>query len=86
MPHGRIVSVRSAGLIRVFDVGLEQEHLAIQAVKIVHPELASYDMQAAEKLSPTAVAYLDLFSGEVRERHSGFIQSLDSSESASACR
>ena len=71
---GRIVRVQcvdQTGLpfTKVFDVGLEQEDMAITAVRIVRPELAGYHMQADERLSSTAVAFLDLRSGEVRERH-----------------
>ena len=72
--QGWIVTVQyddEAGLrsTKMFDVGLEQKDMAITAVRIVHPELTDCHMQASERLSSTAVAFLELRSGEVRERH-----------------
>ena len=67
----RVECVDEVGLrfSKLFDVGLEQVDMAVTAVKIVHPELTDCHMQATERLSPTAVAYLELRSGEVRERN-----------------
>ena len=72
--YGRLVTVRGfdkAGreTFKVFDVGLGPEDMAITAVRIVRPEFAACKMQASERLSATAVAFIELQPGEVRERH-----------------
>jgi hypothetical protein len=72
---GRIVRVQcgdEAGLrfMKLFDVAIEDPDAAIAAVRAAHPVLAGYLMEAHERLSPTAVAFLDLDAGEIRERWS----------------
>lgn len=74
--RGRIVRVHAeAGghLVMSFDVGFEREDMAVAAVRILHPELDHFHMHADEQLSATAVAFLDLHTGEVRERHASLL-------------
>ena len=70
MMRGRIVQAHDLNpwRSRSFDVGIEDENVAVWAVKVMHPELSNWRFDGRERLSPTAIAYLDLSSGEVRER------------------
>ena len=81
MSLGRIVRVRGIDAsgndcVKAFDVAIEDQDVAITAVKVVHPKLTSCHMQADERLSQTAVAFLDLRPGEVRERHASLLVEL----------
>ena len=66
----RIRGIDAAGfhLIKAFDVAIEDPAMAIAAVRAAHPQLDGCHMQAVERLSATAVAFLELHPGEVKER------------------
>ena len=68
MMQGRIVRVYDPELVQAFDVAIEDPDAAIAAVRAAHPSLGNCHMEAAERLSKTAVAFLELDLGEVRER------------------
>ncbi len=73
MARGRIVRVRAdstkeSEILSAFHVGIEDEDLAIAAVLKRYPELSEYHIEAADRLSTTAVSFLELQDGEIRNR------------------
>ena len=68
MMRGRIVKVYDSEPLKAFDVAVTDPDAAIAAVRSAYPELARCRMDASARLSATAIAYLELNPGEVRER------------------
>ncbi len=73
MSQGRIVRVHRddtgrSSILKTFNVGLRDEDAAIAAVLERHPEFRTHHLEATESLSSTAVAFLDLQLGEVKDR------------------
>ena len=68
MSRGRIVRVYDPEFVKGFDVAIEDSEAAIAAVRAAHPTLGDCQMEADERLSATAVAFLETNPGEVKER------------------
>ena len=71
--RGRVVKIwerngARAPVLRAFSVGIEHPDTAINAVLAAHPEYEGYLVEADERLDNTAVAFLELQEGEVRDR------------------
>ena len=73
MPRGRVVRVWAndgaiPSVFRAFYVGIDHEDTAINAVLAAYPDYEGFTMDAEEGLSSTAVAFLDMREGEIRDR------------------
>ena len=73
MLKGRVVRIRehdgeSASVLRVFFVGIEHADTAVNAVLAAYPEFEGFPVEADERLSSTAIAFLDMREGEIRDR------------------
>ena len=73
MLKGRVVRIwageeATASVVRAFYVAIEHEDTAINAVLAAHPEFEGCMVDAGERLSGTAVAFLDMAEGEIRDR------------------
>ena len=73
MSKGRVVRVWSddsakSSVLRAFYVAIEHADTAINAVLAAYPEYEAMFVEAHEGLSGTAVSFLDLAPGEVRDR------------------
>ena len=49
-------------------VGIEHADTAVNAVLAAYPEFEGYPVEADERLSSTAIAFLDMREGEIRDR------------------
>ena len=73
MLKGRVVRIWAAegattSISRAFYVAIEHEDTAINAVLAAYPEFEGCIVDAGERLSGTAVAFLDMAEGEIRDR------------------
>ena len=73
MLKGRVVRIQeregsTAPIARVLYVGIEHEDTAINAVLAAFPQYEGCPIEAHERLSGTAVAFMELDEGEIRDR------------------
>ena len=73
MLKGRVVRIWAgegsiSSVSHAFYVAIEHEDTAINAVLAAYPEFEGCTVDAGERLSGTAVAFLDMAEGEIRNR------------------